>query len=65
MPKRAFFILYSPPLTRDVTSSKHYLDGKNMRKECQMNNLQEFLKFQNNIKTVNKHLIYHKRNFLL
>ena len=34
-----YFILNLPPLTRDVTYSKLYLAEKNMRRECQMNNL--------------------------
>ena len=33
------FILNSLPLTRGVTLSKLYLDGKNMRRKCQMNNV--------------------------
>ena len=33
------FILNSPPLTRGVTLSKLYLDGKNMRRKCQMNSV--------------------------
>ena len=37
------FLFYSElvPLTRDVTCSKLYLVGKNMRRECQMDNLLE------------------------
>ena len=33
------FILNVPPLTRDVTCSRLYLNGKNMRRKCQMNTL--------------------------
>ena len=32
-----YFILSLPPLTRDVTCSRLYLDGKNIRRQCQMN----------------------------
>ena len=34
-----YFILNSASLTRDVTCSRLYLDGKNMGRKCQMNNL--------------------------
>ena len=34
-----YFILNLPPLTRDVTCSRLYLDRKNMRQQCQMNAL--------------------------
>ena len=34
-----YFLLNSPPLTGDVTCSRLYLDGKNMRRKYQMNNL--------------------------
>ena len=34
-----YFILNSPPLTRNVTCSRLYLNRKNMRGKCQMNNL--------------------------
>ena len=34
-----YFILNSGPLIRDVACSRLYLDGKNMRRECQMNTL--------------------------
>ena len=34
-----YFILNSLLLTRDVTYSRLYLDGKNVRGKCQMNNL--------------------------
>ena len=36
-----YLILKSPPLTRDVTCSTLHLDGKNIRMECQINNLQK------------------------
>ena len=34
-----YFIMNSPPLIRNVTCSRLYLDRKNMREKCQMNNL--------------------------
>ena len=34
-----YFILNSASLTLDVTFSRLYLDGKNMGRKCQMNNL--------------------------
>ena len=33
------FILNSHPLTRDLSCPRRYLDGKNMSRKCQMNNL--------------------------
>ena len=38
-----YFILSSPSLTRDVTWVRLYLDGKNMRRQCQMNTLRTTL----------------------
>ena len=34
-----YFILNWPPLIRDVTCSRYYLDRKNVMRKCQMNNL--------------------------
>ena len=33
------FILNSHPLNRDLSCPRRYLDGKNMSRKCQMNNL--------------------------
>ena len=38
-----YFILSSPPLTRNVTWARLYLDGKDMRRQCQMNTLRTTL----------------------
>ena len=38
---------FSPPITRDVKCSRLYLDGKNMRRKCQMNNLLNFTQTKN------------------
>ena len=38
-----YFILSSPSLTRDVKWVRLYLDGKNMRRQCQMNTLRTTL----------------------
>ena len=34
-----YLILTSPPLTRDVTCSRLYLEGKNMKRQCHRNTL--------------------------
>ena len=34
-----YFILNPAPLTHDVACSRFYLDGKNMRRQCQMSSL--------------------------
>ena len=46
-----YFILNLPPQTSDATCSRLYLDGKSMRRKCQMNNLvwkrtNNFVEFQ-------------------
>ena len=38
-----YFILNSTELTRDVTYSRLYSDGKNMRRQCQINTLLRIL----------------------
>ena len=46
---------FSPPITRDVKYSRLYLDGKKMRRKCQMNNLLNFTQTKNeNFKTIEK-----------
>ena len=41
------FILNLPPLTRDVKCSRLYLNGKNMRRKCQINNLLHLTQLKN------------------
>ena len=36
-----------PPLTRDVKCSRLYLEGKNMRRKCQIKNLLHFTQLKN------------------
>ena len=51
-----YFILNLPPLTSDVTCSRLYLDGKNVRRKCQMNTLSEQILYSEEIdrKWINK-----------